>query len=1047
MNVKLFSERIRKNILLFSMFFIFIASAQAQKTVTGTVTDGKFPLPGANVEAKGTSVSTSTDFDGKFTLNVPAGATNLVVSFIGYATKEVAITDGVIKIELAEESNKLDEVVINVGYGTQKKSLVTGAISKVTAKDIEKIPNGGVEQALQGRVAGVSIGMNSGQPGARSTVRVRGTTTLTGGGNDPLWVVDGIVVDSGALGAINQSDIESVEVLKDAASAAIYGTRSAAGVILITTKKGKTGKLSVAYNGYTGTSAVSRTLNLLNATQYGALMNERYVNGGGQPSGLPYPDLSVLGKGTDWQKAIFNDNARRYLHEISLSGGNDVSNFYLSFGSQYQEGIVLPQISSYQKQNIRLNSTHKIREWLTIGQTVGYTYQKSVGIGNTNSEYGGPLSSAINLDPTTPLIETDPILANGIAYSNPYVIRDENGQPYGISSVVGQEMTNPVAYAQTRLGQYNWSDDLIGNAFIEIKPIKGLKLKSVIGAKMAFWGGEGFTPLYYLSPTVNNTTLNNISRIENRNLNWTFENTATYERTIEKHNFSVLLGQGAYKNNQIYKVTSATHFGLPTNDYNEASFNLPVTQANQKGYAFDYSPNMTNSLFARVNYDYDEKYLFSALIRRDGSSKFGENYPYGNFPSFSAGWVLTKEEFWKENKFVNTFKLRASYGVTGNDRIPDFTYVSIVGGGRNYSFGTNGAVSQGSSPDRISNPDLKWEETTQTNIGFDSRLFNDLTLTFDWYKKETSGILRENPIPGYVGAEAAPFANIADMENTGIEIELGYKKKVGDFNIGLSGTFATLKNEVTNLGNNVDHFSGVGFQSMGPVTRSQVGEAYNSFYGYQTAGIFQNQSEVNAYTNATGGLIQPNAVPGDFRWVDNNGDGTITEDDKAFLGNGLPKVIFGLTLNLDYKNFDFLLFMQGTAGNKIFQGLRRLDVANANYSTEALSRWTGEGTSNSFPRLTSNDINGNFTNMSDFYLEDGDYLRFKVVQFGYSLPSRVIESIGFQKIRLYITGENLLTLTKYTGFDPEIGGDDNFGVDRGYYPQARSFMFGANIQF
>jgi TonB-linked SusC/RagA family outer membrane protein len=1046
MNVKLFSERIRKNLLLFSMFFIFIVSAQAQTTVTGIVTDGNLPLPGANVAAKGSSVQASTDFDGKFTLNVPSGVTSLVVSYIGYATKEVAVTDGVMKIVLVEESNKLDEVVINVGYGTQKKSLVTGAISKISARDFEKTPNSGIEQVLQGRVAGVTIGINSGQPGARSTVRIRGTTTLNGG-NEPLWVIDGIVVDPGALGAVNQSDIESIEVLKDAASAAIYGTRSAAGVVLITTKKGKTGKMAVTYNGYTGTSAPERTLKLLNATQYASLMNERYVNGGGQPSGLPYPNIGALGKGTDWQKAIFNDNARRYLHEISLSGGNDVSSFYLSFGSQYQEGIVIPEISQYQKQNLRLNSTHKVKDWLTVGQTIGYTYQKSLGIGNTNSEYGGPLSSAINLDPITPIVETDPVLANGLAYSNPYVVRDENGNPYGISPVVGQEMTNPLAYAQTRLGQYNWSHDFIANAYAEIRPIKGLKIKSTIGAKLAFWGGEGFTPLYYLTPTVNNVTLNNISRIENKALNWTFENTATYERSFGEHNFTALLGQGAYKDNQFYTTTSATHYGLPTNNYQDASFNLPVTQANQKGYAYDTAPTITNSIFARLTYDYKEKYLFSGLIRRDGSSQFGANFPYGNFPSVSFGWVLTKEDFWKENKILNTFKLRYSYGVTGNDRIVSFAYVSLIDGGRNYSFGNSGAVTQGFSPARISNPDLKWEETTQSDFGFDSRLFNDFTLSFDWYQKKSTGILRENPIPGYVGAEAAPLANIADMDNTGIELELVYKKKFNELNFSAAATFATVKNEVTNLGNNVDFFSGVGFQSMNAITRTEVGHPYNSFYGYKTAGIFQNQAEINAYTNASGGLIQPNAAPGDFRWVDNNGDGTITDDDKKFLGSGLPTINFSFTLNFDYKNFDLMIFAQGVGGNKIFQGLRRLDVANANYSTEALSRWTGEGTSNSFPRLTTSDTNGNFTNMSDFYLEDGDYLRFKVVQFGYSLPKSILDKIGFQKIRLFVTGENLLTLTKYTGYDPEIGGGDNFGVDRGYYPQARSFLFGANFQF
>ncbi|MBA4133301.1 MAG: SusC/RagA family TonB-linked outer membrane protein [Flavobacterium sp.] len=1026
-----------------SMFFVFIVSAQAQKTVNGTVNSGGLPLPGANVAAKGASVETSTDIDGKFTLKVPENVTKLVVSFVGYTTKEVAITDGNMTIELSEESNALEEVVINVGYGTQKKSVVTGAISKVTAKDLENVPNGRVEQALQGRTAGVTIAMNAGQPGAGSTVRVRGITTLND--NNPLWVIDGVAVDPGALGALNQSDIESIEVLKDAASAAIYGAQSAAGVILVTTKKGKSGKLTINYNGFEGVSSPERTLNLLNATQYGAIMNERYVNGGGTGS-LPYPDLGSLGKGTDWQNAVFSDSARRYLHEVSMSGGGEVSNYYFSFGTQSQEGIVMPEISNYNKKNIRLNSTHKVKDWLTIGQTIGYTHQKTIGIGNTNSEYGGPLASAINLDPITPIVETDPILANGITYSNPYVIRDNNGNPYGISGVVGQEMTNPIAYAKTRGGQYNWSDDFIGNVFAEVKLMKNLKLRSTLGAKLAYWGGQGFTPLFYLSPTVNNTTLNNLSRIENRAFNWNTENTLTYTKNIKDHNFTVLLGQGAYKNNEFFKVTSATHFGLSTNDYSEASFNDgTVTQDNKVGYAYDVPAVITTSLFGRVTYDYKEKYLFSGLIRRDGSSQFGPDNKYGTFPSVSLGWVPTKEEFWKENKIINTLKLRFSYGVTGNSRIPNFAYQAIIEGGRNYTFGNSGVVTSGSTPGRIANPELKWEETTQTNIGFDTKLLNDFTFTFDWYKKKTSGILLDPELPGYVGNEAPPFQNIGEMHNSGLEFELGYKKRINDFNLSVNANMATIKNEVDYLGP-VPYYNGPGFQSMGPVTRTQVGQAYNSFYGYQTAGIFQNQEEINAYTNASGGLIQPNAVPGDFRWKDVNGDGTITADDKKFLGSPLPKMTFGFTINMDYKGFDMMIFAQGAAGNKIFQGLRRLDIGNANYSTEVLSRWNGEGTSNSYPRVSSSDNNGNFTNMSDFYLEDGDYLRFKVVQLGYTLPSTIINKIGMQKVRLYITAENLLTLTKYTGYDPEIGGDV-FGIDRGYYPQARSFMFGANLQF
>ncbi|UPT70701.1 MAG: TonB-dependent receptor [Flavobacterium sp. JAD_PAG50586_2] len=1044
MNVKLFSERNRKKILLFSMFFIFIVSAQAQKTVTGIVTDGNLPLPGANVEAKGTSATTTTDFDGKFSFNVPAGATNLVVSFIGYATKEVAITEGVIKITLAEDSNQLEEVVINVGYGTVKKRVSTGAISKVTARDLEKVPNGSVETALQGRAAGVTIAMNAGQPGSRSTVRVRGITTLNGG-NDPLYVVDGVVIDPAALGSINQSDIESMELLKDAASSAIYGARSARGVILITTKKGKSGKLTVNYNGFYGVSSPEKTLSLLNATQYGALMNERYVNGGGQPSGIPYPNLGALGKGTDWQKAIFSNDAERYSHEMSLSGGNEKSSFYLSFGTQRQEGIVMKEISSFEKKTIRLNSTHNVTDWFTVGQTASYTHQNTVGIGNTNSEYGGPLSSAINLDPLTPLVETDPILSNGVAYSNPYVIRDGNGNPYGISQIVGQEMTNPLAYAKTRYGQYNWSDDFIANVYGEIKLMKGLKFRTTLGTKLSYWGGQGFTPLYYLSPTVNNTTLNNISRIKNDGFDWNVENTLTYDKKVNEHSFNVLLGQGGYRKG-FFNATSATHFGLQTNDYRDATFNSSVTLANQRGYNFDVIGTTTSSLFGRLTYDYKEKYLFTGLIRRDGSSNFGANNKYGNFPSFSAGWVITKEDFWKENNAVNEFKIRLGYGITGNDEIGAFNYLGRVDGGRNYSFGTDGTVAPGFSPGRIDNPDLKWEETTQTNIGFDARLFNDFTLTFEWFKKKTSGILRDPELPDYIGNELPPYINMASMNNSGLEFELGYKKKINGLNLSVNANLATLKNEVTYITAGNDFYTSVGFQSMGPIDRTQVGQPINSFYGYQTAGIFQNQAEVNAYTNTSGGLIQPNAQPGDFRWRDNNGDGTITEDDKAFLGSPLPKVTFGFTINMDYKNFDLMIFAQGAAGNKIFQGLRRLDVANANYSTEALSRWTGEGTSNSFPRLTTNDSNGNFTNMSDFYLEDGDYLRFKVVQLGYSLPNTLTSKVGIQKLRLYVSGENLLTLTKYSGFDPEIGGNV-FGLDRGYYPQARSILFGANFQF
>lgn len=1019
--------------------------------VQGTVTDeNNMPLLGVNVLIKNKTKGTTTDFDGNYSIEV-APQDTLVFSYVGFVNKEFVINNAqTLNVVLQEDSSELDEIVV-VGYGTQKKSVTTGAISSVKAEELEKVPNGRVEQTLQGRASGVTIAANSGQPGSASTVRVRGITTFnTYGGNSPLWVVDGVIVDSGGIGYLNQSDIQSIEVLKDAASLAIYGARAASGVILVTTKKGAEGKLSVNYSGYVGTSSPEKTVDLLNASQYAALMNEKSVAAGGE---ILYSDLSSYGVGTDWQKAIFNDNAMKSSHEFSLSGGNNVSTFYASFGLQDTEGIVTSEISRYQKKSLRLNSTHKLSDMFKVGQTFGYTHQKTVGLGNTNSEYGGPLSSALNLDPITPIVVTDPAVANSTLYTSNPVIRDANGNPYGISTSaglptpVGQEMTNPVAYVQTRLGNSDYSDDFVGNAYVEFTPIEQLTFKTTVGGKLAYWGGDFFTPVYFLSPTVNSSQ-NNLSRNTNKGFGWTIENTLSYGDTFGKHDFTLLLGQGTY----VDGITSGTYVNyqdLPVTSYKDASFNYDIPDSQITGGAYTGIEHRVISLFSRLNYNYDEKYLFTGIIRRDGSSNFGPNNKFGIFPSFSAGWVVSKEDFWNTGGVVNTLKLRAGYGVTGNDAIKPNGYLALINGGRNYTFGRNGdAIVVGYSPDAPPNPDLKWEETSQLNIGFDARFVQSLTMTLEYYKKKTTGILQDFEIPGYIGSTGLPVGNVADMENRGVELELGFNERFGEVNFSANGNASYIDNEVTYLGQDKEFITTgtAGFQSMGDITRTQVGEAFNSFYGFKTDGIFQTREEVNAYTNAEGGLIQPDAVPGDFKWVDTNGDGTITDDDKTFLGSPLPKYTFGLTLNMAYKGFDLMVFTQGAAGNKIFQGLRRLDIQNANYSTEALSRWTGPGTSDDYPRLTNNDVNGNFSKASDFYLEDGDYLRIKIAQLGYTLPQDIISKIGAQKLRFYVTAENLLTLTKYTGYDPEIGGDV-LGIDRGYYPQARSFLLGANLQF
>lgn len=1027
---------------LWLCFLCIGATVFAQSTqITGRVQEESgIPLPGANLVIKGTQRATVTDFDGNFSIQASPGET-LLVSYIGYHTLEVTVgTDTTLEIQLTSDTQALDEVVV-VGYGIQKKSVVTGAISSIKGEDLEDLPITRVEQSLQGRTSGITIAANSGQPGSSSTVRVRGITTF--GNNNPLWVVDGVVVDAGGIGYLNQSDIKSIEVLKDAASQAIYGARAAAGVILVTTKTGKSGKLTVNYNGYTGISSPAKKLDLLNARQYATLINEANINGGGSDI---FPQPQSLGMGTDWQEVIFNNSAQRTGQEISLSGGNDVSTFYASFGFLEQEGIVLSDISKYKRNSIRLNSTHKISNVISFGQTAGYSREKNVGIGNTNSEFGGPLSSAINLDPTTPLIETNPDKLNAVPYTNPSIIRAPNGMPYGVSSMVGQEMSNPLAYQQTRLGNYGWSDNFVANAYVELEPLEGLKFRSTLGGKLSYWGGESFTPVYYLNSS-NSTSQNNISRNTHKGFGWNIENTLSYDKTIDKHHFNILLGQGTYVDN-INSGETVTYFDIPTKNYKEASFNYSIPKDQIDASAYTNPDHRVTSLFSRLNYNFDEKYIFTGIIRRDGSSRFGANNKFGVFPSFSMGWVLTKEDFWKESQVINVFKLRGGYGVTGSDAIGDFRYLSTIGDGRNYSIGTAGSVTIGNSPNAPSNPDLKWEETTQTNIGFEARLLQNFSLVFDLYNKTTKGILQDVRIPGYVGATGNPVGNVADMENKGIDIELGYNKTFGEFSLSANANLSYLENEVIYLGNDIDYLSGGQTiqSSTYPITRTAVGQPFNSFYGFVTDGIFQNDQAIANYTNAEGNLVQPNAVPGDFKWKDLNGDGSITEEDRDFIGSSIPKYTYGFTINMNYKNFDMMVFAQGASGNKIFQGLRRLDIQNANYQSTAMNRWVGEGSSNSFPRLTTNDTNKNFSNPSDFYLEDGDYLRIKTIQLGYSLPDDIISKMGLQRLRLYITGENLFTFTGYTGYDPEIGGGV-FGIDRGFYPQAATGMLGINLQF
>jgi len=1038
------STYIRKLLLLCGILWLGITSLNAQTyEYTGTVTDKQGEtLPGVSVVVKGTTSGAATDIMGNFKVSSTKAKEVLVFSFVGSVTQEIEAKAGVpVKVALENVSVGLSEVVV-IGYGTQKKSVVTGAISKVKSSELENMQITRIEQALQGRTSGLTIAASSGQPGAEATVRVRGTTTINA--SNPLYVVDGVPIDNGGIGYLNSDDIESIEVLKDAASAAIYGTRAASGVIIVTTKKGKKGSIqvgggsmSVNFSAYYGTQSPAKTLDLLNATDYATLRNEASVNAGGP---VIFANPKSLGTGTDWQSTIFNKTASISNYELNINGGNERSTYYTSMGYFTQEGIVATSISNYKRLNLRFNSTHKVKEWLRFGNNIGYSHIKSQGSLNTNSEYGGPLSSAINLDPITQTIITDPALANAPPYSNHPVVRDGSGHPYGISQYVGQEMTNPLAYIQTQQGNYGWSDNLIGNIYAEIEPIKGLKVKSDIGNKLAFYGNESFSPVVYLNASTS-TSNNSFFRANNRMLIWNWENTASYTRSFGKHNGTVLIGTSAYV--ESYSGVNATYKNLPVNTFNEASMNYSIVAADRLGGGWETPDHKVSSMFARFIYNYNEKYLFTGIIRRDGSSRFGSNNKYGIFPSASLGWVTTRENFWPKNKVVTFLKVRGSYGVNGNDNIGDFQYISTVGGGRNYTFGNDNYVI-GYSPNAPANPDLKWEQTSQLNIGFEATLLQDITVVFDWYNKKTTGMLQAVILPGYVGAAGAPTGNVGSMSNKGVEMELGYHKKIGQFDLSFKGNASYLKNVITNLGT-VNYLTGATFQSSAyEISRMAVGHPLGAFYGFETNGIFQSLSQVQNYVDKHGNMIQPNAKPGDFRFVDLNGDGKITANDRTFIGDPTPTWSYGFTLNAAWKGIDVVVFCQGVAGNDVFNAMRRLDIPTANWTSDALGRWTSVGSSTTYPRLVVGDPNKNFSSPSTFFLTNGAYFRFKTIQVGYTLPKSFINKIGMQNLRFYISGNNLFTFTKYSGYDPEIGGS-SYGIDRGVYPQARSFMFGLSV--
>ena len=1069
------------------MLLTFIVSmATKAQSISGTVTDdlGE-PVIGASVVEKGNPQNGAiTDIDGKFTIRVNAG-TPIVISYIGMVTQEANAANGMV-VRLKEDTHTLQDVVV-IGYGVQKKSVVTASIAKVSADDLDGKTRLRAEDALKGMAAGVQVTSASGQPGAKSMIRIRGIGTINS--SEPLYIIDGMPTDQNGMESVNPYDIESIEVLKDAASGAIYGARAANGVILITTKKGKMGKAQINYNFSQGWQSAWKKRDVTDATNYAILQNERRVQNGLAPLyNDPYNLVDANGEkingfGTNWQDLLFNDNAPITQHDVSISGASEKVNYYLSIGYFDQEGIVGGNYgqSNYDRLTLRSNNQFNLfddskeRNFLNkldLGANISYMRVHSTGVSD-NSTWGSPLGSALYLAPTLPvtLTQLGYDAAGNANYGQGMIDRynaydlyyDANGNPYTIPGYVGsyQEQNNLIAMMQGNPNK-NWSHKFMPKFSLDLQLWDELKYHFTYSAELSFWGYEGATlQKYYLSGN-NNSDHTQAVAYKGNNSTWQVENTLTYDKTFGKHTIGVVLGQSALKTKG--DELGGSHWNLvntekPSINYTTGGDLELSTDADGKVngaksligvWGGPYTEHRLASLFARLSYNFDEKYMVQATIRRDGSSRFGSNNKYGTFPSFSVGWNIMNENFMESNRdWLTNLKLRASWGKNGNDNIGDFAYTTLTatGGSSNYYYGQTASMTYGSKANRLANEDLKWEESEQTNIGLDLGLWsNQLTFSVDYYMKKTNGMIIDMPIPSYVG-EQRPLANVGDMENSGWEFELGYKWHIGDARFGVKANAAYLKNELKNLGNDTGFLNYGISQFADGGTRAENGQPFPFFYGYKTNGILQNQAEADAY-NAQYGT---SSKPGDFRFVDTNGDNQITSDDRTNIGDGIPDWTFGLNFDAEWKGFDFGVFFQGVSGVDVFDATYRQDIASGNYPTWVLQRWTGEGTSNTVPTL------GDSKNWvcSDMYIQDGSYLRLKNITLGYTLPRNLTNKIGISRLRVYARAENLFTWTKYWGFDPEIGaGWDNdsqkhntqyTGVDYGVYPQARTYTFGVNV--
>jgi TonB-linked SusC/RagA family outer membrane protein len=1016
------------------------------REVRGTVTDAATGdvLVGVSVVQKGTTKATMTDVNGVFTINVAADAV-LQFSYMGYNPVEQVAQSTVLDIKLTEVTTALDEVVV-VGYGVQKKSVVTAAISRVTTDVLDKENPTSVQNALKGKVSGVQITSNSGQPGADAKIRIRGTGTVND--SNPLYIVDGMPSSNG-INFLNPSDIESIEILKDAASAAIYGARGANGVVLVTTKNGiNNTKATFNYEFSYGFQNPAQTLDLMNSQEYQMIMNEMGANAGrGNTFYFPTP-VSV---NTDWQDAMTYHNAPLVNHKFSLSGGGDKSAYYASFGLVNQDGIFAEGYANYKRYNARLNYSHTLlntedRSWLNnivFGTKVNYSRGETFGSDIINSEQGGIISSMNMLPPTEPIYQTDPAIIADYEVQYPNYVTDDDGRVYNIFGT--DDVVNPLAALRVRNNQIRTSQVIGANFNLDFKLLPGLSFKTTFGYDLGLNSDRSILPVYTLHSTATNET-SQVFDNKGESATWQWENLLSYTVSLGKHNISALLGTTLMSNH--YSNLYGQDFDLIEASLDKGYIDSATGPSETERIHGTATDHRLASVFGRLSYNYDEKYLIEGIIRRDGSSNFSKKNQFAVFPSISAGWVLTNEGF-MENRpaWFDFAKIRASWGQNGNENIGSFLYTSmmsnLIGGWLNVSAVEGGQVYMGMKASGYVYPDLKWETSEQTDIGIDLRFFKSLSVTVDYFNKKTKDMLLYMALPMYSGYDGMNI-NAGTVSNKGWEFDVSYKVTIGNVYLGIGANASYVKNVVTDQGDDREGLEAMLGGLGGQVAYRENGRPYGFFYGYVHDGIFQNQAEIDNYKYADGTPIQSGAQPGDIRWKDLDGKDGITDDDRTMIGDPNPDWTYGLTLTGDWKGFDFSMFFQGVQGNEIYKLYRRPNVSYANWDRSYLDRWHGEGTSNWIPKIIEADSR-NTQVVSTLHIEDGSYFRLKVLQIGYTLPRAITQKVLINKLRLFVQGENLFTVTGYTGLDPEVG--TRHGYDSGTYPQARILTLGVNVTF